>query len=104
MELPDFSGPFGGVVAGSFLSGCAAGYAFAKRTVLKLAHSECEALTTRIDEIKAELEEQDQKCEERLKELEKRHEKRIKFLEDRLVTVEDSRVEIALGRGENATD
>jgi len=54
MELPDFSGPFGGVVAGSFLSGCAAGYAFAKRTVLKLAHSECEALTTRIDEIKAE--------------------------------------------------
>ena len=104
MDLPDFSGPFGGVIAGSFFSGCAAGYAFAKRTVLKMAHIECESLTKRIDEFKAELDEQDQKCEDRMRELEKRHEKKIKFLEDHLIKVEESRLEIALGKSDNATD
>jgi len=103
MELPDFSGPFGGVIAGSFITGCAAGYAFAKRTLLKMAHIECDNLNKRIDEFKSELEEQDKKCEDHRGDIEKRHEKKIKFLEDRLIKVEKSRLEIALVR-KDATD
>jgi len=102
-NIPDFSGPFGGVVAGAFFSGCVAGYAFAKNTVLKMANKEINRLTQKVDEFKQELVEQDQKCESRMQDLEKRHEKKMKWLEDRLIKVEESRLKIALGDND-ATD
>lgn len=102
-NIPDFSGPFGGVVAGAFFSGCAAGYAFAKRTLLKMANKEIKRLTQKVDDFKKELVEQDEKCESRMRDLEKRHDKKMKWIEDRLVKVEESRLKIALG-GLNANN
>lgn len=102
MDIPDFSGPFGGVVATAFFSGCAAGFSFAKRTLLKMANERIEYLESKIETFESELALQDEKCEARLRESERAYDSRIKRLEDRMIQLEESRLNIALNkRGDN---
>lgn len=65
----DFTGPLGGALALAFGSGCAAGYAFAKRN-----------LADDIDKLEAALTKEQESCDMRIKELKEDYNKRITTL------------------------
>ncbi|AHE52649.1 hypothetical protein [Sphingomonas sanxanigenens] len=82
-------GPYGGVVAGAFGTGCAAGYAFCVRTILKVSDG-------RLDEFRAEIARERKDCDERIssinddrREERKAYEGRISRLEKRVFELED---------------
>lgn len=82
-------GAYGGQLATAFGSGCAAGYAFCIKTVLKSSEA-------RMDEFRAEIARERKECEERIasinedrREERKAYEGRIGRLEKRVIELED---------------
>ncbi len=53
--IDQLQGPFGGLVAGAFAMGAAAGYGFAIRTAVADARRRIEGLTAEIEELRIEL-------------------------------------------------
>lgn len=110
MSMPDFSGPFGGALAASFMSGCIAGYTFAKARINALV-KKVDVMETqhleKIEEITSKYELKVEgvrkKFEKILKEKEDKCEEKIEALERRMVQLEESRLQIAL-ESKNAED
>lgn len=54
MDVPDLTGPFGGIIASAFIAGCASGYAFARETIVKLANERIGELSDKVEHLEEE--------------------------------------------------